>query len=337
MSTQFGSTYGLCAIGNAIVDILAPATQEFIQSQKEFGMQPGSMALIDAQRAEDLYKLMGPATEASGGSAGNTMAAYASFGGKGAYIGKVADDQLGKVFTHDIRAIGVHFDTAPLLNSAPTAQCLILVTDDAQRTMNTFLGASVQFAPEDVNEEMIANSEITYLEGYLFDAAPAKTAFFKAAEICAKNNRKLALTLSDPFCVNRHRDDFKKLVEDHVDILFSNEDEIKALYEVETLEAAIEAVRGKCDIVAITCGAQGSIIVSGDQTIKVEAAKPLRIVDTTGAGDVYAAGFLFGLTEGKSLKECGDLGSLAAAEVIDHYGPRPAVSLKDLMQTKIAA
>lgn len=336
MSQKFEPPYGLCAIGNAIVDILAPATQEFIESQKPYGMNPGSMTLIDAARAAELYTLMGPATEASGGSAGNTMAAYASFGGKGAYIGKVADDQLGKVFTHDIRAIGVHFDTPPLVNNAPTAQCLILVTDDAQRTMNTFLGASVQFSPEDVNEDIVANSDITYLEGYLFDAAPAKAAFFKAADICAKNNRKLSLTLSDPFCVNRHRDDFKKLVEDHVDILFSNEDEIKALYEVATLEEAIEAVRPHCEITAITRGANGSIIVSRDQTIKVDAAQATRVIDTTGAGDVYAAGFLFGITEGKSLQECGDLGSLAAAEVIDHYGPRPAISLKDAMQKKAA-
>ena len=330
------SKFGLCAIGNAIVDIIAPATQEFIASQKEFGMQPGGMTLIDAKRAEELYNLMAPGTEASGGSAGNTMAAYASFGGKGAYIGKVADDQLGKVFTHDIRAIGVHFDTAPLLNSAPTAQCLILVTDDAQRTMNTFLGASVQFAPEDVNEEIIANSDITYLEGYLFDAAPAKAAFYKAAEIVRDNGKKLSLTLSDSFCVNRYRDDFRKLVADHVDILFANEDEIKALYEVSTTEEAIEAVRKDCEITAITCGANGSVIVTEKETIKVAAAKPVRIVDTTGAGDVYAAGFLFGLTEGKSLKECGDLGSLAAAEVIDHYGPRPATSLKDAMLKQAA-
>ncbi len=333
MSTKFG----LCAIGNAIVDILAPASDEFIESQKQFGMNPGSMTLIDAQRAQELYGLMGPATEASGGSAGNTMAAYASFGGKGAYIGKVANDQFGDVFTHDIRAIGVHFDTPPLVDGAPTAQCLILVTEDAQRTMNTFLGASVQFAPEDVNEDIIANSDITYLEGYLFDAAPAKAAFFKAAEICAKNNRKLSLTLSDPFCVNRHREDFKKLVEEYVDILFCNEDEIKALYETATLEDAIESVRGKCEIVAITCGAAGSKIITEKETIDIAAAKPKRIVDTTGAGDVYAAGFLFGLTSGKSLEQCGNLGSLAAAEVIDHYGPRPAVSLKDLMETKIAA
>ena len=328
--------YGLCAIGNAIVDILAPATHEFIESQKAAGMIPGGMTLIDAKRAEEIYNLMGPATEMSGGSAGNTMAAYASFGGKGAYIGKVANDQLGKVFTHDIRAIGVHFDTPPLTNGSPTAQCLILVTDDAQRTMNTFLGASVQFAPEDVNEEIIANSEVTYLEGYLFDAEPAKKAFYKAAEIVRKNNRKLSLTLSDSFCVHRYRDDFKKLVAEHVDILFANEDEIKALYETESLEQAIEMVRKDCDITAITCGARGSVVVCGDQTIKVDAAKPARVLDTTGAGDVYAAGFLYGLTTGKSLKECGDLGSLAAAEIIDHYGPRPAVSLKDLMMKKAA-
>ena len=331
-----GTKFGLCAIGNAIVDIIAPATHEFIASQKDSGMQPGGMTLIDASRAKELYSLMAPGTEASGGSAGNTMAAYASFGGKGAYIGKVADDQLGKVFTHDIRAIGVHFETPPLLNDAPTAQCLILVTDDAQRTMNTFLGACVTLSPEDVDENIIADSEITYLEGYLFDAAPAKAAFFKAAEIVRRNNRKLSLTLSDSFCVHRYRNDFKKLVADHVDILFANEDEIKALYEVATTEEAIETVRRYCDIAAITCGAQGSVIVSGKETIKVPAAKPARILDTTGAGDVYAAGFLFGLTEGKSLAECGALGSLAAAEVIDHYGPRPAVSLKNLTMKQAA-
>ncbi len=329
-----GTKFGLCAIGNAIVDIIAPATEAFIASQKEFGMQPGGMTLIDAKRAENLYKLMGPATEASGGSAGNTMAAYASFGGKGAYIGKVANDVLGKVFTHDIRAIGVDFTSAPLVDGAPTAQCLILVTPDAQRTMNTFLGACVTLSPEDVNEDVIANSAITYLEGYLFDAAPAKAAFYKAAEIVKKNGRKLSLTLSDSFCVNRYRDDFRKLVADHVDILFANEEEIKALYQTVTLEDAIEAVRKDCEIAAVTCGANGSIIVSGNETVKIKAETPQRVVDTTGAGDVYAAGFLFGITEGKSLAECGRLGSLAAAEVIDHYGPRPSVSLKDLMQTK---
>ncbi len=331
MSTKFG----LCAIGNAIVDILAPATHEFIASQAPHGMQPGGMTLIDAKRAEDLYGQMASATEASGGSAGNTIAAYASFGGTGAYIGKVADDQLGKIFTHDIRAIGAHFGTAPLVNGAPTAQCLILVTDDAQRTMNTFLGACVTLSPDDIDEEIVADSAITYLEGYLFDAAPAKAAFYKAAEIVARHKRKLSLTLSDSFCVNRYRGDFRKLVADHVDILFANESEITALYETN-LEDAIEQVRKDCEITAVTCGANGSIIVNGGQTIRIKAAKPARIVDTTGAGDAYAAGFLFGLTEGRTLAECGALGSLAAAEVIDHYGPRPAVSLKDMVQKKAA-
>lgn len=327
MAAQFN----LCAIGNAIVDIIAPATPDFIASQSQYGMNPNGMTLIDAKRAEELYGLMGAATESSGGSAGNTMAAFASFGGKGAYIGKVANDKFGEVFTHDIRALGVEFNTPVLENSSPTAQCLILVTPDAQRTMNTFLGACVQLGPDDVDENIIANSDITYLEGYLFDMPPAKAAFYKAAEIAAANERKLALTLSDPFCVSRHREDFQHLIENHVDILFGNEDEIKALYETSTFEEAADILRGKCEISAITRGAKGSVILTQDETIAVDVAKPKQILDTTGAGDAYAAGFLFGLTQGRALKECGRLGSLAAAEVIDHYGPRPATSLKDLM------
>lgn len=323
--------FNLCAIGNAIVDIIAPASPEFITSQTQFGMNPNGMTLIDATRANELYALMGPATESSGGSAGNTMAAFASFGGKGAYIGKVANDKFGEVFTHDIRALGVEFNTPVLENSSPTAQCLILVTPDAQRTMNTFLGACVQLGPDDVSEEIIANSDITYLEGYLFDMPPAKAAFYKAAEIAAANGKKLALTLSDPFCVSRHRADFQHLIENHVDILFGNEDEIKALYETETFDEAAQILRGKCDVSAITRGAKGSVIMTSSETIEVNVAKPKQILDTTGAGDAYAAGFLFGFTHGKSLKECGELGSIAAAEVIDHYGPRPATALKDLI------
>lgn len=327
MSAQFN----LCAIGNAIVDIIAPATEEFIAGQTEFGMNPNGMTIIDASRAEDLYGLMGPATESSGGSAGNTMAAFASFGGKGAYIGKVANDKFGEVFTHDIRALGVHFETPALENSSPTAQCLILVTPDAHRTMNTFLGACVQLGPDDVDENIIANSDITYLEGYLFDMPPAKAAFYKAAEIAAAHDRKLALTLSDSFCVNRHREDFRHLIENHVDILFANEEEIKALYQSATFEEAAEAVRGKCGIVAVTRSEKGSTIITADETIHAKAAKPERLLDTTGAGDAYAAGFLFAYTQGKSLQECGELGSIAAAEVISHYGPRPATALKDLI------
>jgi sugar/nucleoside kinase (ribokinase family) len=323
--------YGVTAIGNAIVDILAPATDAFIAAQSAKGMQKGGMTLIDAARAEELYALMGPATEMSGGSAGNTMAAFASFGGKGAYIGKVANDQLGKVFRHDIRAIGVDFFTPPLENSAPTAQCLILVTPDAQRTMNTFLGACVKLGPADVDENLIANSEVTYLEGYLFDEPQAKEAFFAAARYVKKHNRKLALTLSDSFCVNRYRNEFLDLIENHVDILFANDEELKALFQVSSVEDGIQAVAPLCDLSAVTMSEQGSVIISGGQTISVKAVPPSELVDTTGAGDAYAAGFLYGLTEGKPLQECGHLASLAASEIISHMGPRPLLPLKDII------
>ena len=328
MSTK----YGVTAIGNAIVDILAPATDAFIDAQAAKGMQRNGMTLIDAARAAELYSLMGPATEMSGGSAGNTMAAYASFGGKGAYIGKVADDKLGQVFRSDMQAIGVDFSTAPLKNADPTAQCMILVTPDAHRTMNTFLGACVQLSPADVDEDVIANSSITYLEGYLFDKPDAKDAFYAAADFVAKHGRKLALTLSDSFCVNRYREEFFNLIKNHVDILFANEAEIKSLFEVDTLEEAVAAIAPLCELTAITMSEKGSLIVSGTQTIKVNAIPPAQLVDTTGAGDAYAAGFMFGLTEGKPLSECGMLASLAASEVISHMGPRPQASLKDMLR-----
>lgn len=327
MTTQ----YGLTAIGNAIVDVLAHATDDFIRSQSENGMNPHTMNLVSAERAAELYGLMGQATEMSGGSAGNTMACFASFGGKGAYIGKVADDQLGKIFAHDTRAIGVHFESSPLVGGKPTAQCLILVTPDAQRTMNTFLGACTQLTEDDVDENLIANSKVTYLEGYLFDEPKAKAAFFKAADLVKKHNRKLSLTLSDPFCVVRYRDEFMNLVENHVDILFTNEEELKELTQISNTDQAIEAIRGKCDIIAVTLGKKGSVIVTKDGTIRIEAVPPKQLVDTTGAGDSYAAGFLFGYTEGKPLAECGRLGSIAASEIISHMGPRPLTELKSLI------
>ena len=323
--------YGLTAIGNAIVDILAHATDDFMKAQIQKGMNLNSMNLISAERAAELYGLMGPATEMSGGSAGNTMACFASFGGKGAYIGKVADDQLGKIFAHDTRAIGVHFESAPLVGGKPTAQCLILVTPDAARTMNTFLGACTQLTEDDVDENLIAHSQVTYLEGYLFDEPKAKAAFFKAADLVKKHNRKLALTLSDPFCVVRYRDEFMSLVENHVDILFANEAELKELTQISDTDQAIEALRGKCDIIAVTLGEKGSAIITANDTLRIAAVAPTQLVDTTGAGDSYAAGFLFGLTEGKSLQECGRLGSIAASEIISHMGPRPLVALKSLM------
>ncbi|MDY0028873.1 MAG: adenosine kinase [Pseudobdellovibrionaceae bacterium] len=324
-------TYGVTAIGNAIVDILSQTTDEFIASQAGFGMNRGAMTLIDETRASDLYKILGPTTEMSGGSAGNTMAAYASFGGNGAFIGKVADDQFGKVFIHDTKAIGVHFDTPPLRHGPATAQCLILVTPDAQRTMNTFLGASVKITEEDINEDLIANSEITYLEGYLYDDDQAKAAFFKAAELTRKHGGKLALTLSDPFCVVRHRDDFKRLVDNHVDILFANEEEIRELTKISDTEQAHKSIADKCSISVVTMGKSGSSIISGTEHVRVASIAPRELVDTTGAGDAYAAGFLFGLTEKKPLAECGRLGSLAASEVISHMGPRPLTPLKTLL------
>lgn len=327
MTAQFGLT----AIGNAIVDVIAPVTDDFIASEAKKGMKPYTMNLISAERAEELYKLLGPATETSGGSAANTMAGFASFGGKGAYIGKVANDQLGKIFAHDTRAIGVHFESTPLIGGKPTAQSMILVTPDAQRSMNTFLGACTQLTEDDVDENIIANSLVTYLEGYLFDEPKAKAAFFKAASIVKKNNRKLSLTLSDPFCVVRYRDEFKDLVENHVDILFTNEEELKELVQISDIDQAIEAIRGKCEIVAVTLGEKGSAIVTKDNTIRVPPITPPQLVDTTGAGDAYAAGFLFGYTEGKSLEECGRLATIAASEVISHIGPRPLTSLKTLI------
>lgn len=323
--------FGVTAIGNAIVDILAQTSEEFIESQAANGMQRGSMSLIDESRAKDLYKLMGPTTEMSGGSAGNTMACFASFGGKGAYIGKVANDQLGKSFTHDIKAMGVHFDTAPLHHGPSTAQCLILVTPDAQRTMNTYLGACTKITEDDIDENLIAAASITYLEGYLFDDPRAKAAFYKAADLVKKHNRKLALTLSDPFCVVRHRADFLNLVENHVDILFANEEEAKELTQISDTEQAHKSLAGKCEISVVTLGKNGSAIMTNNQRTIVDAIAPIQLIDTTGAGDAYAAGFLFGLTEGKDMAECGRLGSLAASEIISHMGPRPVTSLKSLL------
>lgn len=325
------TTYGVTAIGNAIVDVLAPTTEEFIASQLPSGMVKGGMTLIDQDRAKVLYALMGPATEVSGGSAANTMAAYASFGGKGAFIGKVADDQLGQIFGHDMRAIGVHFDSTPLIGGKATAQCMILVTPDAQRTMNTFLGASTQLAEDDIDEALIAASQITYLEGYLFDEPAAKKAFFKAADYTRKHGKKLALTLSDSFCVTRHKDDFKTLIKDHIDILFANEAEIKELTGIDDVEAAHAEIARHCDLSIVTMGKNGSALRRGDEHVHIKAIPPSKLVDTTGAGDAYAAGVLYGLTHGKTLFECGRLGALSASEVISHMGPKPQIALGSLL------
>lgn len=324
------------AIGNAMVDVLAEVPESFIEEQAPNGMIKGSMNLIDERRAVELYAAMPPGTEMSGGSAGNTIAGFASFGGQGAYIGKTAKDQLGEVFRHDMKAMGVRYDTDPLAIGAPTGRCLVLVTPDADRTMNTFLGAGTELSSVDIDEELISAAQVTYLEGYLFDPPQAKEAYYKASDIAHKAGQKVALTLSDPFCVDRHREDFKDLVKNHVDILFANEEEIISLYQVESFEEAMNEVMGHCDIVALTRSEKGSVILADFNMLEIKAEPVAKVVDTTGAGDQYAAGFLFGFTQGMDLETCGRLGSKAAAEVISHMGPRPAQKYADFLNTQAA-
>jgi sugar/nucleoside kinase (ribokinase family) len=290
------------------------------------------MRLVDGGEAERLYGEMGPGVEMSGGSVANTMAGIASLGGRAGFLGKVRDDTLGQVFRHDITAAGVTYRMAAATSGPATARCLILVTPDAQRTMNTFLGACVELGPEDLDRDLIAGASVTYLEGYLFDPPRAKAAIREAAGLAHAAGRKVSLSLSDPFCVERHRDDFRDLVKNHVDILFANEIEICALYETTDFDAAARAVRGDCEIAALTRSAHGSVIVTAKETLAVPPEPAARLVDTTGAGDLYASGFLYGLTHGRPLAICGRLGSLAAAEIISHVGARPEASLKDLVK-----
>jgi sugar/nucleoside kinase (ribokinase family) len=315
-------------IGNAIVDVIAHADEAFLARE---GLVKGTMTLVDAPRAEALYRMMGPAVEISGGSVGNTMAGLASLGGTGAYIGKVRDDFLGEVYRHDITAAGISFTTPAATSGPGTARCLIVVTSDGQRTMSTYLGACVELGPADIDPDVVAAAQITYLEGYLFDPPQAQEAFRKAAAIAHAAGRKVALSLSDPFCVGRHRDAFRDLVAGHVDILFANEAEIGALYETADFDAAAAAVRGHVAIAALTRSAQGSVILAAGAEHRVAAAPVARVVDTTGAGDLYASGFLYGLTRALPLAACGDIGSLCAAEIIGHVGARPEIALSQLI------
>ncbi|HET6307204.1 MAG TPA: adenosine kinase [Rhodopila sp.] len=320
-------TYDILGIGNAIVDVVARTDDAFLSRHD---MHKGAMMLIDSAAADKLYAAMPAGQESSGGSVANSCAVAAGLGARVAYIGKVADDQLGQVFRHDIKAAGVHFPTAPLSAGAPTARCLILVTPDGQRTMNTFLGACVTLGEADVDPALVAASAVTYLEGYLFDPPEAQAAFRKAAAAAHAAGRRVALSLSDAFCVHRHRDAFRELVASHVDILFANETEITALYERNSFEEAAEAARKDVALAALTRSEAGSLILQGGETVRV-AAEPARLVDSTGAGDAYAAGFLAGLTAGKGLDVCGRMGSIAAAEIISHYGARPEADLRKLM------
>lgn len=323
--------YDVAAIGNAIVDVIAPAADAWIVEQ---GLDKGAMMLVDAARSAELYSKMAPGLEASGGSAANTIAGLASFGGKGAFMGKVANDQLGQVFAHDMRAIGARFENAPLEGGPATAVSMINVTPDGQRTMCTFLGASVEFADGDVDQAVIEASKIVYLEGYLFDAEAARRAFAKAAALAHGSGRMIALTLSDSFVVERHRGALLGFIEGQVDLLFANESEVTALFQTDSFDDAVSALRERVTLAAVTRSEKGSVILSQGERLTVAAEPVEKVVDTTGAGDQYAAGFMFGLSRGRPLQACGKLASLAAAEVISHYGPRPQVSLKDLAASK---
>jgi sugar/nucleoside kinase (ribokinase family) len=319
--------HDVVAIGNALVDVIAHCDDAFLAAH---GRTKGSMALVDTSTVERLYAAMGPGTEISGGSAANTAAGVASFGGKAGFIGKVATDQLGEVFRHDIRAAGVTFDTPAASGGEPTGRCLILVTPDGQRTMNTFLGVSPHLGNGEVDAGLIRSARILYLEGYLFDRAEAQAAFRQAADIAAKAGRQVALTLSDPFCVDRHRAEFLQLVRKSVDILFANEAEITSLYETASFEKAAGHAQADTRLAALTRSEKGSVILAGGKAIEIAAAPVEAVVDTTGAGDLYAAGFLYGVARDMPLETAGRLGSLAAAEIISHVGARPQVPLADL-------
>lgn len=318
-------------IGNAIVDVIASAPDAFLDAH---GMVKGTMLLVDEQRAEALYALMGSTVISSGGSAANTIAGIASLGARTGYIGKVKNDFLGKAFRHDITASGAAFRTPAATSGPATARCLILVTPDAQRTMNTFLGACVDLRPGDIDRDLISAAQITYLEGYLYDEPHAQEAFHTAADIAHAAGRKVSLSLSDAFCVNRHRDAFLKLVDHHVDVLFANQTEIEALFQNSVTEA-VTRLRSLTTLAAITLEARGSLIVTEDRVIEIPAVPVPSVVDTTGAGDLYAAGFLYGLTNGSSLPACGELGSLAAAEIIGHVGARSQAPLRTLLPTTV--
>ena len=320
--------YDVVGIGNALVDVISHAPDDFLD---EHGLTKGWMDLIDTDRAVQLYRALGSAVEMSGGSAANTMCGVASFGGSAAYLGKVSDDDLGRVFGHDLHAVGVQFRPGTPDDETPTGRCIIVVTPDAERTMNTYLGASSLLGVSDLDEHTISEGKVLYMEGYLYDRDEAKSAFRHAAGLAHDAGRMVSLTLSDSFCVDRHRDDFLALVSDEVDLLFGNDAELISLYRTETFEEAVDELRKHCQFAAITVGARGSIIITDHDMIEVPAVPVRKVIDTTGAGDLYAAGFLHGLTNGRPLHECGRLGSIAAGEVISHVGPRPLVELRTLV------
>ena len=324
--------FDVVGIGNAIVDVLTQTEDAFLDGE---GLAKGAMTLVDEDQAAQVYDKVGPAVECSGGSAANTIAVMARLGSKCAFMGKVKDDPFGKIFGHDIRSLGVHFDTAAAEDGPTTAQCLVLVTPDAQRTMLTYLGASIHLTPADVDLDVIKDAKVTYLEGYLWDPDDAKEAFRTAAQAARDARREVSLSLSDPFCVDRHRADFLDLIEGHVDILFANEAEIMSLYEVDDFDAAIAKVKGHCKVAAVTRSEKGSVVISGDDVTAVPAAPVEKVLDTTGAGDAYAAGFLTGYTRGDDLETCARMGGIAAAVVISQMGARPETDVRAAMDINL--
>ena len=322
--------FDVLGIGNAIVDVIARAEDDVLIKH---GMNKGTMALIAEEQAAAIYDAMGPAVEISGGSAANTTVGVASLGARAAFIGKVRDDELGRVFTHDVRAAGVSFSTPPAAGGPSTARCYVLVTPDGERTMNTYLGAAQNLAPADLDEKQIASAGITYLEGYLWDPPQAKEAFRKAASVAHAADRTVALTLSDAFCVGRYRDEFLNLMRTGaVDLIFANESELKSLYETADFDTAVKALRDDVKLAVVTRSEKGCVVISRESHESVSAVPIDKFVDATGAGDLFAAGFLTGLARGEDHRNCARLGAIAAAEVIQHLGARPETSLKALAQ-----
>ncbi|WP_439530408.1 adenosine kinase [Pannonibacter sp.] len=319
-------TYDALCIGNAICDVFAHVEDDFLVAE---GLVKASMRLIDTGEALRLYDKMGQTVRISGGSAGNTAAGIASLGGKPAYLGKVARDELGDSYAHDMKGTGVYFNTDPLVGGAPTARSMILITPDGERTMNTYLGACVELSPKDVDPAVVAASAVTYMEGYLWDPPAAKLAFLEAAKVAHENGRKVGLTLSDAFCVDRYRDEFQGLLRDGVvDLMFANEHELKSLYQTADLDTAIAAARETCKLTALTLGSNGAMAITREATVHAPALKVSEVVDLTGAGDLFASGFLFGLARDFDLKTSTELGCLCASTVITHVGARPERPLK---------
>lgn len=326
--TSENRRYDVVGIGNAIVDVLSHAGDAFLEKE---GLAKGTMTLLNEEQAAALYARSGAGVECSGGSAANTIAGLASFGARTGFIGRTRNDQLGQVFAHDIRSLGVSFRTPAAADGAATARCLIFVTPDAQRTMGTYLGASQGLGPEDIDRDLIKDAHVTYLEGYLWDPPRAKEAFLVAMDTAHAAGNKVAFSLSDPFCVDRYREEFRSLAEHHIDILFANEEELKSLYETDDFDEALQHVQGHCEIAALTRSEKGSVIVADGKVHVIDAAPVDEVVDTTGAGDLFAAGFLYGFTHGRDLHDCGKLGSLAAADVIARLGARPERKLSELL------